>query len=529
LAVTGWLAAAPASAATTACPGATVTTTGTTTTCIYGYSGTQQTFTVPARVTSATFTLDGASGGSSATGTPGGNGGQLTATLPVTPGQAYRITVGGAAPGGTGTPAAPDGSANGGENGGGTGGTGGTALGVPNLAGGGGGASDVRTDGPSLSDWVLVAAGGGGAGGTGTGTGTNGTGGAAGGAGGASSTGGAAGAGGADLSDPATAGGGGGQAGCTSTPATGCSNGGTGGISIASFAGSAGTPGQGGAGARSGSGGDGGGGGGGYYGGGGGGSGFGGGENGGGGGGGGGGSSYATSSASLVTVTDGVNSGNGQITISYTQPVATVPGAPAIGTATAGNGQATVTFTPPASDGGSAITSYTVTATDHTNPANGGQTATGTTSPITVTGLTNGDSYTFTMTATNPIGTGPASAPSNPVTPIAPLAIITTRLPAATFLRPYQATLAATGGTAPYTWKITSGRLPLFLHLNPTTGVISGLPVMPGRYPLTITVADSEHPAVTVTKTFTLTVNLPALPLRRPSNRHEPASTSDRR
>ena len=92
---------------------------------------------------------------------------------------------------------------------------------------------------------------------------------------------------------------------------------------------------------------------------------------------------------------------------------ATVPGAPVIGTATAGNAQATVTFTPPASNGGSAITSYTVTA----NP--GGRTASGTGSPLTVTGLTNGTAYTFSVRATNVAGMGGASAASNSVTPSA--------------------------------------------------------------------------------------------------------------
>lgn len=76
-----------------------------------------------------------------------------------------------------------------------------------------------------------------------------------------------------------------------------------------------------------------------------------------------------------------------------------------------GNGQATVTFTAPANDGGSAITSYMVTS----NPED--ITATGTASPITVTGLTNGTSYTFAVTATNSVGTGPASAASNSVIP----------------------------------------------------------------------------------------------------------------
>ena len=89
-----------------------------------------------------------------------------------------------------------------------------------------------------------------------------------------------------------------------------------------------------------------------------------------------------------------------------------VSGAPTIGTATAGNAQATVSFTAPASNGGSAITSYTATSSP------GGVTGTGTASPITVTGLTNGTTYTFTVTATNSVGTSLPSSASNSVTPI---------------------------------------------------------------------------------------------------------------
>ena len=92
---------------------------------------------------------------------------------------------------------------------------------------------------------------------------------------------------------------------------------------------------------------------------------------------------------------------------------ATVPGAPTIGTATStGATTISVTFTAPASDGGSAITSYTATSSP------GGLTGTSATSPITVSGLTTGTAYTFTVTATNSVGTGPASSASNSATPV---------------------------------------------------------------------------------------------------------------
>jgi hypothetical protein len=92
--------------------------------------------------------------------------------------------------------------------------------------------------------------------------------------------------------------------------------------------------------------------------------------------------------------------------------VSAAPGAPTGVTATAGNAQAVVSWTAPTSNGGSAITGYTVTA------APGGRTATvsGATA-TTVTGLTNGTAYTFTVKTANALGTSPTSAASAAVTP----------------------------------------------------------------------------------------------------------------
>lgn len=91
-----------------------------------------------------------------------------------------------------------------------------------------------------------------------------------------------------------------------------------------------------------------------------------------------------------------------------------VPNAPTIGTATTGDTNASVTFSAPSNIGGGAITGYVVVASP------GGAFNSGASSPITVSGLTNGTAYTFKAYAINAFGNGPLSAASNSVTPQIP-------------------------------------------------------------------------------------------------------------
>ncbi|MGC9602711.1 MAG: DUF2341 domain-containing protein [Minisyncoccia bacterium] len=125
---------------------------------------------------------------------------------------------------------------------------------------------------------------------------------------------------------------------------------------------------------------------------------------------------------------------------------ATVPGAPTgVSAATSSPNQATVSFTAP-SNGGSSILYYLASSTP------GNFTATSTVSPIVVTGLTNGTSYTFQVYAVNAVGTSTPSSASNAVTPTAAATVptIATSPPTlvSTSTMTLNANISATGGAS---------------------------------------------------------------------------------
>lgn len=97
---------------------------------------------------------------------------------------------------------------------------------------------------------------------------------------------------------------------------------------------------------------------------------------------------------------------------------ATVPSAPIIVGATVDDGCSTVSFQPPPADGGAEIIDYKVRALDTIIESNGGQWTIGTSSPLVVENLINGDAYTFAVTARNAVGESEPSASTALVIPV---------------------------------------------------------------------------------------------------------------
>ena len=106
--------------------------------------------------------------------------------------------------------------------------------------------------------------------------------------------------------------------------------------------------------------------------------------------------------------------GIGPVSSPYVASIALqVPVAPEITSIEREDGLISLAFTPSSDNGGTNITGYEATCADGTNTYTG----TSTSSPITVSGLTNDVAYTCTVTATNSVGTSSASSATAPITP----------------------------------------------------------------------------------------------------------------
>ncbi|NMO13307.1 hypothetical protein HPC49_15380 [Pyxidicoccus fallax] len=170
-----------------------------------------------------------------------------------------------------------------------------------------------------------------------------------------------------------------------------------------------------------------------------------------------------------------VDAGTGDAGTEDAGPTLQTPGVPTAVTATAGDGQATVRWTAPA-NGGSPITSYTVTTLFLDSQL---KTQNTTETQVTVTGLTNGMPYSFTVSATNALGTSGTSQPSNVVTPrtvpAAPTGVTAT--PANRSLVVTWSAPVETGGSVitGYTVTVQPGNHSQEVSANETRATVTGL------------------------------------------------------
>jgi hypothetical protein len=180
---------------------------------------------------------------------------------------------------------------------------------------------------------------------------------------------------------------------------------------------------------------------------------------------------------------------------------AVLPGAPTGLMASAGDTVAAISFTAPSSNGGAPITQYSTSCT----PA---ATFNSATSPINLTGLSNGVPYTCTVAATNSAGAGSASASVmfTPNQTQTPPGFTSANNASVNVTEPLNFQAAASGTPATFTFSLANGSLPSGVGFS-ASGLLSGTPASgtAGSYPVTLNVSNGVNPSAN--QSFTLTVN----------------------
>lgn len=112
-----------------------------------------------------------------------------------------------------------------------------------------------------------------------------------------------------------------------------------------------------------------------------------------------------------------------------------------------------------------------------------------------------------TVTATSVAQSSASASASLTITaPVAPTLVITTSsLPGATSGSTYSTSLAAKGGTTPYSWSVTGGSLPAGVSLHPN-GLLSGTPTQTGTFTFTVQVTDSGSPKQIASQSLSMVV-----------------------
>ena len=217
--------------------------------------------------------------------------------------------------------------------------------------------------------------------------------------------------------------------------------------------------------------------------------------------------------AYTLTVAATNANGTGPASAATTAITVGAPLAPTAVSAVAGNGQASLTWTAPTNNG-STINSYVITPFVGTTKLPAKIFLAGTTQ--TFTGLTNGTTYTFTVTAANANGTGPASTPTAAITVGVPLAPTAVSVVAGDGQASLTWTAPASNGSAISAYVITpfvSGvaQPPVVLGSPATTGVVPGL-VNGTAYTFTVAATNANGTGPASTPTGAVTVGAPLAP-----------------
>jgi hypothetical protein len=231
---------------------------------------------------------------------------------------------------------------------------------------------------------------------------------------------------------------------------------------------------------------------------------------------------------------------SGAILSSYTTPATTTSDNGALFTVVISNTAGSVTSNSAALTVNAAAVAPSITAQPASQTVTAGQTATfsvaatgtapliyqwmknsiaisgaNSSSYLTPAEITSDNGAQFTVLVSNSAGSVTSSMAT--LTVNAALQITTTQLPGGFLAGVYASTLAASGGSTPYTWSLLSGALPNGLGLN-AAGTISGTPTLAGSFPFTVRVNDAAAHSASANLSINIATPVPTVAISSPTS-----------